>query len=64
MYIFVRIGLSWRNICLDVEPSDTILNIKEKIYDKEGIPTYRLLIICKSKPTSEFQTVSDLNTAK
>ena len=64
MYIYVRIGCSWRNICLDVEPSDTILNIKEKIYEREGIPAYRLMIIWKSKPTSEFQTVSDLNTAK
>ena len=64
MYIFVRIGLSWRNIYLEVEPSDTILNIKEKIYEKEGIQAYMLMIICKSTPTSEFQTVSDLNTAK
>jgi ubiquitin C len=37
MKIFVQI-IKGKNITLDVEPSDYILNIKEKIQDKEDIP--------------------------
>jgi ubiquitin C len=37
MKIFVQI-IKGKNITLEVEPSESILNIKEKIQDKEGIP--------------------------
>ena len=38
MQIFVK-TLTGKTITLDLEPSDNVERVKEKIYEKEGIPS-------------------------
>ena len=57
MKIYVR---TYRGkITLDVEPSDTIENVKAKIQDREGIPTDKFDFKCEGEFLRDGYTLLD-----
>ena len=63
MILYVKL-LTGRTVTIDVEPSDTILTVKERIRDISGIPIDQQRLIHGGRQLENNRTIADYNIQK
>jgi ubiquitin len=63
MKLFVK-NLIGKTITIDVDSTDTINQVKYRIYDKEGVPPYQQQVVFAAKYLENDRTLSDYNILK
>lgn len=58
--IFIK-TLQGKTLTIDVSDTDTIQSIKNKIFDKEGIPIDQQRLVFNGKQLEDNQTIADYN---